>query len=193
MAINAILPKTEESERNLSFTVISVTVLSTVAMIVYPLLARSLGLSEQATGVFFGGTIHDVAQVVGAGYSVSEPSGDVATVVKLFRVTLLAPVVFIGALVLRRRSPQTEGRPPLLPLFVVGFLILAVLNSYHLVPALVVEGAGRVSRVALVIAVAAVGMKTSLEKLRFVGREAIFMLIAQTVFLGCFVLVTLSG
>ncbi|WP_417248466.1 YeiH family protein [Celeribacter sp.] len=193
MAINAILPKTEESERNLSFTVISVTVLSTVAMIVYPLLARFLGLSEQATGVFFGGTIHDVAQVVGAGYSVSEQSGDVATVVKLFRVTLLAPVVFIGALVLRRNATHGEGRPPLLPLFVVGFLILAVLNSYHLVPALVVEGAGRVSRVALVIAVAAVGMKTSLEKLRFVGREAIFMLIAQTVFLGVFVLLTLSS
>ncbi|WP_417260389.1 YeiH family protein [Celeribacter sp.] len=193
MAINSILPKTEESERNLSFTVISVTVLSTVAMIVYPIVAQFLGLSSQATGVFFGGTIHDVAQVVGAGYSVSEETGDVATVVKLFRVTLLAPVVFIGALILRRTATQSEGRPPLLPLFVVGFLILAALNSYHLVPSIVTDGAGRVSRVALVIAVAAVGMKTSLEKLRYVGREAIFMLVAQTIFLGVFVLVTLSA
>lgn len=191
MAINSILPKSEESERNLSFTVISVTVLSTVAMILYPILAQALGLDTQSTGVFLGGTIHDVAQVVGAGYSVSEEAGDVATVVKLFRVTLLAPVVFIGALILRQSASASEDRPPLLPLFVVGFLFLAVLNSYHLVPSIVVDGAGQVSRAALVVAVAAVGMKTSLDKLRFVGREAIMMLIVQTVFLGGFVLATL--
>ena len=72
MAIASILPKNRHSERNLTFTVLGVTVLSTLAMIVYPIVADLLALTETGTGVFFGGTIHDVAQVVGAGFSVSE-------------------------------------------------------------------------------------------------------------------------
>lgn len=192
MAINSILPETEERERNLSFTVISVTVLSTVAMIVYPILARSLGLDTQSTGVFLGGTIHDVAQVIGAGYSVSEDTGDIATVVKLFRVTLLAPVVFIGALILRAQAGESKEKPPILPVFVIAFLILAAINSTHMVPEILVDGANTISRSALVVAVVAVGMKTSLEKLRFVGREAIMMLVSQTVFLATLILISLK-
>ncbi|MDW9412870.1 putative sulfate exporter family transporter, partial [Sinorhizobium meliloti] len=101
MAIAAVLPRNEFSERNLIFTVLSVTVLSTLAMIGYPIVAEYLGLDGQATGIFFGGTIHDVAQVVGAGFSVSPETGETATLVKLIRVTMLAPVVLIFSLVLR--------------------------------------------------------------------------------------------
>jgi len=65
MAVAAVLPNNENSERNLLFTVLSVTVLSTVAMILYPVLSYHLNLDHQIAGVFLGGTIHDVAQVVG--------------------------------------------------------------------------------------------------------------------------------
>ena len=101
MAIGSILPKREHAERDLAFTVITVTVLSTLAMIFYPILTSSLGLSMDATGVFLGGTIHDVAQVVGAGFSISEETGDLSTLVKLIRVTMLAPIVLVAALILR--------------------------------------------------------------------------------------------
>ena len=70
IAISAVLPKDKGTERNLIFTILSVTVLSTVAMIAYPPIAKLLGLDEISTGVFIGGTIHDVAQVVGAGFSI---------------------------------------------------------------------------------------------------------------------------
>ncbi len=105
MAISSLLPNRAESERDLSFTVISVTLMSTLAMILYPVLTEQLGLGPKLAGVFLGGTIHDVAQVVGAGYSLSDEVGDISTLVKLLRVTLLAPVVFIGALVLRNSVP----------------------------------------------------------------------------------------
>ena len=72
MAIAAILPKNEHSERSLLFTVLAVTVLSTLAMIFYPLISEFAQLDDRAAGVFIGGTIHDVAQVVGAGFSISE-------------------------------------------------------------------------------------------------------------------------
>ena len=188
LAISSILPKSDEREQDLAFTVIAVTVLSTVAMIIYPIVANRLGLDTQQSGIFLGGTIHDVAQVVGAGYSISDEAGDVSTVVKLLRVTLLAPVVFIGALVLRNVAEAGDHRPPLMPVFVAVFLGLAVLNSYELVPQMVLDAANVVSRSALVVAVAAVGMKTSLEKLRLVGGKAIALLVTQTLFIGGFVL-----
>src|SRR5690554_282596 len=91
MAISAVLPKHENSERDLVFTVLAVTVLSTIAMVIYPLLTSLIGADQQTAGVFLGGTIHDVAQVVGAGFSVGEEAGETATLVKLIRVSMLAP------------------------------------------------------------------------------------------------------
>ncbi|XMO91360.1 putative sulfate exporter family transporter [Paracoccus sp. ME4] len=191
MAIASVLPARAQAERDLSFTVITVTVLSTVAMIAYPMLAAGLGLDAHQTGLFLGATIHDVAQVVGAGYSVSEDTGDVATVVKLIRVTLLAPVVLIAALALRRASPAGEARPPLLPGFVVAFLVLAALNSAHLVPQAVGEAASVLSRALLVAAVAAVGMKTALARMAQVGAAAMGMLLVQTATLAVLIAVPL--
>ena len=192
MAISSLLPNRAESERDLSFTVISVTLMSTLAMILYPVLTEQLGLGPKLAGVFLGGTIHDVAQVVGAGYSVSDEVGDISTLVKLLRVTLLAPVVFIGALVLRNSVPAGAKRPPLVPGFVLAFLLLAAANSAHLVPAVVIGPIDTLSRAMLVTAVAAVGMKTSLAELKDVGGAAIVIIIAQTVFLAALVLAGLT-
>ncbi len=194
MAIAAVLPKNKHSESNLIFTVLAVTVLSTIAMIAYPLLATFIGLDPQATGVFLGGTIHDVAQVVGAGFSVSEQTGDTATLVKLIRVTMLAPVVLCFSLAIRARgdADNTGGaRPPLVPGFVLAFLALAAVNSLGLVPAPVADLLGDLSRWALLTAIAAVGMKTSLRTILDVGGQAIVLIVAETVFLAAFILVGL--
>jgi len=188
MAIGSILPKREHAERDLAFTVITVTVLSTLAMIIYPLLTASMGLTIEQTGVFLGGTIHDVAQVVGAGFSVSEETGDLSTLVKLIRVTLLAPVVFIAALLLRSQVEPGTKRPPLIPVFVLAFLALATLNSFGLIPEVVRDAASHISRWALLAAIAAVGMKTSIPKLLEVGGPAIWLVVTQTAFLALFVL-----
>jgi len=191
MAIAAVLPKNEHSERNLLFTVLSVTVMSTIAMIAYPIIADVLELGPAATGVFLGGTIHDVAQVVGAGFSVSQETGDTATLVKLIRVSMLAPVVLLFAVVVRAKGLDDStagGRPPLIPSFVVAFLVLAALNSFGWIPASVVQFCTDLSRWALLIAIAAVGMKTSLKSIFDVGGQAIMLIVIETVFIALFVL-----
>lgn len=193
MAIAAVLPRNENSERNLIFTVIGVTVLSTIAMIVYPILCSALGLDDRAAGIFLGATIHDVAQVVGAGFSISDEAGETATLVKLFRVTLLAPVVLLFALAVRgleRPGDRETGarRPPLVPAFVLGFIALAALNSLHLLPQVVVELLVDLSRWALLAGIAAVGMKTSLKSLADVGKTAIILIVAETLFIAAFIL-----
>lgn len=192
MAIAAVLPRTDKSERNLAFTVMAVTVLSTVAMIAYPPLSSWFGFSALESGVFLGGTIHDVAQVVGAGFSVSPEVGETATVVKLIRVAMLAPVVLVFSLAIRAGRLDADApagtRPPLLPSFVVWFLVLAVLNSVGVIPAPVSYLAEQLSRWALLAAIAAVGIKTSLARMLDVGGTAVGLIVAETVFLACFVL-----
>jgi len=189
MAIGAILPRDEHSEEKLTFTVLGVTVLSTIAMVAYPVLVALLNLDPTESGVFLGGTIHDVAQVVGAGFSISEQTGDTATLVKLIRVTALAPVVLLGALAVRRRGAVNGGeRPPLMPFFVVGFLALAATNSFNLIPDMLQNLASLTSRWFLLTAIAAVGMKTSLRRVFDVGGAAIAIIVAETLFIAVFVL-----
>ncbi|WP_170330227.1 YeiH family protein [Ruegeria arenilitoris] len=192
MALSAILPKNEHSERNLIFTVLSVTVLSTVAMIAYPILTETFDFDDQISGVFLGGTIHDVAQVVGAGFSVSDEAGEVATMVKLIRVAMLAPVVLVISTLVRRYAEFSEDegkRPPILPMFVVGFLIFATLNSLGFIPEVISSAMASLSRWALLVSIAAVGMKTSLKRILDVGGQAIALIVAETVFIAVLVLV----
>ena len=189
MAIAAILPKDAQSEDRLVFTVVGVTVLSTVAMIVYPIVVALVGLSEVEFGIFIGATVHDVAQVVGAGYSISEPAGDMATLVKLLRVVMLAPVVVVGTIVIRVlvRAEGDRSRPPIVPLFVLGFVGLALLNSIGAIPPAVARAASDLSSWLLLIAIAAVGLKTVPGEVLKVGPAAAALLLAETLFLALFV------
>ena len=94
LAIASVLPYNKNRTKDVLFVVIGVTILSTVSMIIYPILFKSIGMNEIESGYLIGATIHDIAQVVGAGYSISEESGIIATLIKMIRVTLL-PIVMI--------------------------------------------------------------------------------------------------
>lgn len=187
LAIGAVLPPTPERERDISFTVISVTLASTLAMILYPILAAKLSLSGTETALLLGATIHDVAQVVGAGFSVSEDIGEAATLIKLFRVVLLAPVVMLAAVMWRRPDKVATTRKQILPGFVVAFLALAGANSVGQIPEAVKAIGEPVTRAALLMAVGAVGIRTSIPALATVGPRALMLVVAETLFLLAFV------
>jgi uncharacterized integral membrane protein (TIGR00698 family) len=196
LALAAALPAHPLKERATLFTVVGVSVLSTLAMIVYPMLATAFGLDARAAGVFLGATIHDVAQVVGAGYSMSKETGDVATFVKLMRVAMLVPVIVFAVLLTRMRAtePGTAAgpRPPLLPGFALAFAVLVAVNSTGWLPATVAKTGGEFSRACLVAAIAAIGMKTRLKELISVGLKPVLLMLAETVFLAALVLVLLA-
>ena len=196
LALAAALPQHPMKERATLFTVIGVSALSTLAMVVYPMIAKALDLGTVPAGIFLGATIHDVAQVVGAGYSLSPQTGDVATLVKLMRVAMLLPVIVFAALVTRARSGAEGGtRPPLLPWFAVAFAVLVAINSTGVVPD-VVRGLGHeASRWCLVASIAAIGMKTQLRELATVGLRPVLLMFGETVFLAALVLgvLTLRG
>ena len=190
LAISAILPRSEYSERNLSFTVFGVTLLSTLAMVVYPIAISLLGLNDHDAGIFLGGTIHDVAQVVGAGFSISDVAGETATTVKLLRVSMLAPVVLILGVTmgqLNLRETSAGKAPPLIPGFVIGFIVLVIINSFGLLPEALQSGAVTASRWAMIMAIAAVGVKTELRRLAQIPYQSIILIFLQTAFIAGFI------
>jgi len=180
LAISAALPANDKLERNTLFTVIAVTTLSTVAMVLYPLIFTTFDFSHREIGFLIGATIHDVAQVVGAGYLVSEETGELATIVKLLRVSLLPVVLILLLLILRGTSAGGSGAAPRLPGFVIGFAVLAALNSFGLLPALAVTVATEASRLLLVTAIAALGVKTALGAMTKVGGGHIGIVVVES-------------
>lgn len=192
LAIASILPKHKNAERDASFTVIGVTALSTLAMILYPLVVGSLGLDHRAAGIFLGGTIHDVAQVVGAGYSVSPETGDTATIVKLLRVAMLLPVCLVIGVALHVRGSTLSRAAPVLPGFAAVFAGLVVVTSLGWVPSTAIEAGSIISRWCLVTAIGAIGMKTSLRSLVDMGLKPVMLVVMETLFLAAIVLGALA-
>jgi uncharacterized membrane protein YadS len=153
-----------------------VNALATLALVIFPPLCALLGFDPQTTGVMLGGTIHDVAQVVGAGYAVSEPVGNAAVIVKLFRVFLLLPVVLgIGWHFTSRGAEPGEAKVPM-PIFAFVFLAFCLVNSaVPLMPALMpLYGPTRAllidfSTWGLLIAIGALGLGTSVSGIAALG------------------------
>ena len=188
LAIASVLPPHKDHERNTILTVAGVTALSTVAMVLYPVFVTYLGYDNATAGIFLGATIHDVAQVVGAGYIISDQTGEISTLVKLIRVACLVPVVITISLVMHRhRSPDAAGGP-LLPWFLVAFVALVIVNSAGWVPDQLHAALTPVSSWCLLTAVAALGVKTSLKALADVGPKPVSVMVLQTVFLAVFVI-----
>ena len=194
LAIASVLPKSPRLERDTALTVVGVTTLSTLAMVSYPLLSSWLGFDALTSGKFIGATIHDVAQVVGAGYSLSPEAGDAATITKLMRVAFLMPVLVIISLAVRgqiARAQHAEAggvaagpKTPLLPWFTVAFVALMLLNSTGWIPAAVQSGASDLSQGFLVLAIAGVGLKTSLKDVTQLGWRPVLMIVLVTLALA---------
>ena len=195
LATSIVVPDYKGKEADVAFVVIAVNALSTVAMVLYPPLCALIGFDNTLTGVMLGATIHDVAQVVGAGYAVSEPTGNTAVIVKLFRVFLLLPVVLSIAWWFTRTNVRSAAGEILIPAFAVGFLALCILNS--IVPSFAtfatvyanIKSAGiEVSTSGLLIAISALGLRTSLAGIAALGWRQVATVIGTTT-----VILTVAG
>jgi uncharacterized integral membrane protein (TIGR00698 family) len=187
LATATVVPNYYGKEVDIAFVVVAVNALSTVAMVLYPPLCALLGFDERVAGVMLGATIHDVAQVVGAGYAVSEPVGNTAVIVKLFRVFLLLPVVLaVGWWFSRKGIEHGSAKVPM-PVFALVFLALCLVNSaagavpalaflYSPVKAVLVEA----STWGLLIAIGALGLGTSPAAIARLGWRHVATVTATT-------------
>jgi uncharacterized integral membrane protein (TIGR00698 family) len=162
-----------------------ITLLGTIGILVYPLLRGALRLGDFVYGVWDGASLHEMAQVVAAAFGVSEEATRVATVVKLTRIALLAPVVFYLAWALRRRHQavgQTHVAP--VPWFLVLFVVFAAINSTGWLPARVSDAIRRVDLWLLAVGMAGVGLQTGLSDIRAAGWKPVLVGALQWVFLA---------
>lgn len=183
LALSAVLPQSKNLEKNTLMAVVGVTCVGTILMLVYPFALGWIGLNHHDAGILIGGTIHDVSQVVGAGYSISQESGDTAILIKLIRVFMLLPVIFIFAFFYGGKRQKGGARWPAFPLFIAGFLALVVLNSMHVLPPLVTDFMDKTSKAFLVMSIVAVGIKTSLRELFSLGVRPLVLIGADTAFI----------
>ena len=192
LAISAVLPREKDGDRFTLLVVVTVTALSTLAMVLYPLLAKLLQLDPRLAGLFLGGTIHDVAQVVGAGYTLGPEAGDFATIVKLFRVALLAIVVVAVAAAFRgarrHRSAQADetAAGAMVPLAVPRHGRRQFARHF---PPQLQDALGTAARVCLVVAIAALGTKTSFMQLARAGWRSFALIAAETAWIATLMLV----
>jgi uncharacterized integral membrane protein (TIGR00698 family) len=187
LAASTVVPDYPGKQADIAFVVVAVNALATVAMLLYPPLCHVLGFDPQTTGVMLGGTIHDVAQVAGAGYAVSDTVGNAAVIVKLFRVFLLLPVVLvIGWYFTRIGARHGDARVPV-PVFALVFLALCIVNSivpfipalapiYAPVKAVLVD----ISTWGLLLAIGALGLGTSVKTIAGLGWRHITTVLGAT-------------
>ena len=184
LAANTVTQGTDEDG---AYAIAVVTVFGTLSMLAYPCLAGPLTLSEPAYGLWAGASIHEVAQVVAAAFQNGPVSGELATVSKLSRVLLLAPVVAILGLVSARGAGLREGpkhRPWPVPAFVLGFVAMCLLNTLVPLPAAVRDGVGVGNRFLLAVALAALGLETDVRKLSGKGPRPLLLGAASWLFIA---------
>jgi uncharacterized integral membrane protein (TIGR00698 family) len=186
LAVASVLPKTKANEQFTLLVVVGVTVLSTIAMVVYPFILQMLDIGFMDAGIFIGATIHDVAQVVAAGMLFGPEAGDISTVVKLFRVALLLPVVLVISLFFSSQSSEKVGIHSfnLIPVFLIGFVVLSLVASLQIVSPATVQSISGISRWMLVIAIAAAGLKTNFQELAQLGWKPVLLLVLETLYIA---------
>ena len=196
-AICSALEDNPLRDAQLAITVAGITVLSTLAMLLYPFISNALNLNILESGIFMGGGIHNVSQAVGAGYAVSNEAGDLAVIFKLIRVSMLLPVIIIISLVWGKGSstPYPNVRSKLrasTPPFLIVFCLLALLSCLNIIPDLA-KNAGNISaHWALIISLVAIGIKTDTRLVMKVGAKPLTIMTLTTAFMGAMLLIGIS-
>lgn len=182
MALSATLGERRVRQAELTLVLVGISAMSSTAMVLYPPVAHWLGFSDAQAGFMLGASIHDVAQTLGAGYAFSPGAGETATIVKLARVALLAPVLAIVALAFPAQLKVTGGKraAPLLPWFVAGFFIVAGVNSLGWIPAQASQFAAQSAAAMLAVSVAATAIRSPLAEIMKTGPKPLLVGVAAS-------------
>jgi len=188
-AVLATEPLIKAEPHKTGIAVATVVVFGTIAMFIYPLLYQNglLGLTEQAMGAYIGGTLHEVAHVVGAGSSINDEVANIAIIVKMLRVMLLAPFLLVLSIWLARMCRQSNkgndntevsqntNTAITIPWFALGFIGIVGFNSFNFLPVTLVDNINQLDNIALTMAMTALGMETRFNKFKGIGFKPIYL------------------
>lgn len=182
-AVAAIAPVIDADDKDIAFAMSSTFLFDMVMIALYPLMGKALGLSDIAYGIWAGTSVNDTASVVASGYAFSEAAGDFATMVKLTRTIAIIPTVLVFAYIGTRikqkemksaNNGQKVNLTKIVPWFIGGFLLLAILNSVGVIPAALSGVMKTASKFLMVSALAAIGLGTSITDFKKAGLAPMF-------------------
>ncbi|MFN7104138.1 MAG: YeiH family protein [Pseudorhizobium sp.] len=182
-------------DEQVAYAVACVTIFGSISMLLFPLLAGPLSLDPQAYGVWTGSTIHEVGQVVAAAFQGGDVAGQSGTIAKLARVVLLAPLVMAMAYAARRNQGGGSAASSPMPWFVLGFLAMVLINSSIDIPAVAHEASVLLSSFLLSMGLAAMGLHTTLGRLKVQGARPLVLGAFGWLFISIFglLMVKLTG
>ena len=182
-AVAAIAPVIDADDKDVAFAMSSTFIFDMIMVALYPLMGKAMKMSDIAYGIWAGTSVNDTASVVASGYAFSEIAGDFATMVKLTRTVAIIPTVlvfaYIGTRIKQKELKTTsDGKKvnivKIIPWFIGGFLLMALLNSVHLIPAAASGIIKSSSKFLMVSALAAIGLNTSISDFRKAGLRPMF-------------------
>ncbi len=195
-AVIATNTVTEGSDEDVAYAVACVTVFGSLAMFLYPLLPELLHLNAHDFGLWSGSSIHEIAQVVAAAFQDGNRAGETATIAKLTRVMMLAPLVItLGVLAARRARHAKDGArraAPPAPWFVLGFIAMMVFNTVVTIPPAPKAWIAAATTFFLSMALAAMGLETDFRKLKVAGLKPVALAAASWAFIACVSLVLIE-
>ncbi|WLI77778.1 YeiH family putative sulfate export transporter [Kosakonia sp. H02] len=178
-AVLATEPVVKAEASKVTVAVATVVIFGTLAIFIYPALWPLLAhwFSPQTYGIWIGSTVHEVAQVVAAGHAISPDAENAAVIAKMLRVMMLAPFLLLLAARVKQLSPQegAEKSKLTIPWFALGFVAVAVVNSFHLLPETVVNALNTLDTLLLAMAMAALGLTTHISALKNAGAKPLVM------------------
>lgn len=184
LALYSVLGKERLSQAQFALTLVGISVASALAMSFYPIIAELLHLTDRQAGFLIGASIHDVAQAIGGGYAFSDAAGSYATIVKLARVALLAPVVALVSLAFAPNEGSGAGLPIwrrlALPWFITAFLATVAFNSLVNLPDQVTTWSLTLSKALLLLAVTATAMRSRMDLIMQMGWRAVLPVVGAT-------------
>jgi len=172
-AILATAPVVRGKDREVSVAVAMIVLFGTASMVLYPLAYPYMNMSDAAYGVYVGSTVHEMAQVVGAGFAVSEEAATIAVIQKMMRVVLLTPSILILGFFIREGN--SEGAAGKYPWFILFFVIVIIINSITSIPEDLKEAMKYLGVFMLAMAMSALGMHTKLSDFRAVGSKPLIL------------------
>lgn len=181
-AIAAIAPAIDAEDNDIAYAMSATFLFDMVMIVLFPIMGKMLELSDKAYGLWAGTAVNDTSSVVAAGYAFSEAAGDFATMVKLTRTLAIIPTVLVFSFInIRLKSKKTgldaKGEKVtskvnlmnLCPWFIFGFVALAIINSFGVIPVVISQGAKELSKFLMVAALAAIGLNTSFKDMKKAG------------------------
>lgn len=176
-AVAAVGPTIEAEDRDIAYAISATFIFDIITVIAFPWIGRLLGMNDTSFGLWVGTAVNDTSSVVAAGYGFSDIAGNLAVIVKLTRTLFIVPVVLIFGYINARVSAKqggtlTKGKvdiKKIFPWFIILFLVMVGIKSTGLVPQVAVTGISSASKLFMIMALGAIGLKTSFKEIKNAG------------------------